>query len=77
MWLEEAVLRPPLELGAIQSIRIQVRGMETGMGAEKGGETDQGTSLSWHKATTAWLVYSAKVKGERLSPYHLCKKIKS
>lgn len=70
------MLRPPLELGAIQTIRVQKRGTETGMGADKGGETDQGTSLSWCKATAALLVYSAKLNGERLSPYHLFKEDK-
>lgn len=54
------MLRPPLELGAIQSIGVQETGMETGMGAEKGGKTAQGPSLSLHKTIMAWLVYSAE-----------------
>lgn len=70
------MLRTSLELGAIQSFSVQERGIEMGMGAEKGGKTDQGTSLLWHKTTMAWLVYSAKEKGERLSPYHLFKEDK-
>lgn len=56
------MLRPPLELGAIQNICVQERGTETGMGADKGSKTDQETSLSWRKATAALLVYSANSK---------------
>lgn len=56
------MLRPPLELSAIQNICVQERGTETGMGADKGSKTDQETSLSWRKATAALLVYSANSK---------------
>lgn len=44
-------------------------------GSSQGGEIGQGTKLSRCKATTAQLVYSAEVGGERLSPYHLFKVI--
>lgn len=74
---EEAVLGVPVQLSAMQSLHMQERETETGMGVEKGGETDPGTSLSCFKGTVAqWFVYSAKRKGERLCSYHLFKEDK-
>lgn len=72
----QSVLRSPLELGAIHRIHIQERGIETAMGAGKGDETDERTSPLWHKTTLALLVWSAKGKGERISPCNLFKEDK-
>lgn len=76
MWLECGGGSAESPCGAIQSILVQERGTESGRGAEEGGEIGQGTRLSWCKATTAQLVYSAEAGGERLSPYHLFKEDK-